>query len=425
MLYLAIQMKEASERFPEWDLVIVGAGPAGAVAALRMVGKGYKVALIDKAVFPRDKICGDALSLDVVQQIPWVSESLASRFEKLEKRQPIYGGKMIAPNKQRVSLSLGSTDAGEGYVVSRIDLDNMFVEEVKSHPEIHLFEDTEIKEITQDGNLIRLQTNKEDFLTRLVLGADGNHSLVAKQLGGRKQLDRKHHCAALRQYYENVEWPEGANEIELHFIDEVLPGYLWVFPMTENRANVGIGMLSEDVSKRKINLKKVLEQQLQEHPELVKRFANARPLESVKGFGIPIGSKRYSLSGNNFLLAGDAACLVDPVSGEGIANAIRSGRFAAEYLCKALDENRTDAAFLKQYDKKIYQLVGDELRFSRFLQRIFRYKFLLNRVASTLAKSDGMRKRVHRLFYEDMVFGDWAKAKFYKKQLKRIISLSK
>jgi geranylgeranyl reductase family protein len=388
MLYLASQMKEASDKFPEWDLVIIGAGPAGAIAALKMVGKGYKVALVDKAVFPRDKICGDALSLDVIQQLPWVSESLAERFKLLERKHPITGGKLIAPNRKSFNINFRNDEGRQGFVVSRIDLDNMFIEEVKSHPEIQLFEGVEIEEIVREGNTIRLKTGTRDFVTHMIIGADGNHSLVAKQLGKRTQIDRNNHCAALRQYYENVSWPDGTKDVELHFIHDVLPGYLWVFPMSHNRANVGIGMLSKAVSKRKINLKKVLEKQLAEHPELAPRFADSKPLETVKGFGIPIGSKKYVLSGNNYLLAGDAACLVDPVSGEGIA-------------MLALNENRMDAEFLKQYDSKIYKLIGDELRFSRFLQRSFRSATVLNILLPLFGNSTYLKRKVYTLFYKN------------------------
>lgn len=410
-------MKEASEKLPEWDLVIVGAGPAGAVAALKMVGKGYKVALLDKAIFPRDKICGDALSPDVLQQLEWISPSLAARFDKMEAKHEVVGLRVIAPNKTHLDISVMSNRKLKGFVVSRMDLDNMLIDEVKAHPEIQLFEDTEIKEISNVGDRVVLQTSKGEFTSRMIIGADGNHSLVAKQLGGRANIDREHHCAALRQYYDNVSWPEGKKRIELHLIDEVLPGYLWVFPMHNNRANVGIGMVSSDVSKKKVNLKQVLSNQLKADTELGRRFAEAKPLENVKGFGIPIGSKRYQLSGDKYLLAGDAACLVDPVSGEGIGNAIRSGRFSADWVIAALEANRTDAAFLAAYDKKIYSMMGDEFRLSSFLQRRFRSRRVINGTVRFIKHTKLGNRLFHLLFEETKFYGDWAKLAYYKKLL--------
>ena len=95
--------------------------------------------------------------------------------------------------------------------------------------------------------------------------------------------------------------------------------------MNDGKANVGIGMLSSHISQKKINLKVVLQKLIETHPQLKDRFINAKALESIKGFGLPLGSKKRRLSGDRYVLTGDAASLIDPFSGEGIGNAIRSG----------------------------------------------------------------------------------------------------
>lgn len=398
----------------EWDVLIIGAGPAGTATALELRESGLRVGLMDKAIFPRDKICGDALSPDVIQQLGWIAPSLAERFEQSTIKQPIKGLRVFSPSNKRLKLEFKVKKLELGYVVSRIDLDALLVEEVKDCPSITIMEGTEVKSISrQSEGLFLVETNKGSHHAKLIIGADGNHSLVAKELAGRREIDRKHHCAALRQYYKGVEWPEGDSHIELHFIDEVLPGYLWVFPMTEGRANVGIGMLSDDVSKRKINLKGVLAEQLKNHPKLSERFKNAESLESVKGYGIPIGSRRYSLSGDGYLLAGDSACLVDPLTGEGIANAIRSGRYAGKFAAMALEMGNLSADFLKSYDKKIYGLVGDELRLSRFIQRRFRNRRILNATIWLADKSKIYRRLIHFLFEETHFYTQWARPQFY------------
>jgi len=120
------------------------------------------------------------------------------------------------------------------------------------------------------------------------------------------------------------------------------------------------------------------------------------------------------LSGANFLLAGDAACLVDPVSGEGIANAIRSGRFAADYALEALETGKTDAKSLLAYDKKIYDMLWDELRFSRFLQRRFRSKRVLNTAFWLIRTNKSYRRFIDYLFGETDFFSRWSNPSFYK-----------
>ncbi|MDX5319442.1 MAG: FAD-dependent monooxygenase, partial [Bacteroidota bacterium] len=301
-------------------------------------------------------------------------------------------------------------------VMSRMDLDHFILNEGKLKGDVTVYEGCQVEKIGEERKVLKLSTSLGDFHTQMVIGADGNHSIVAKELAGRNGIDKNHHCAALRQYYKNVDWPQGNHHIDIFAIEDTMPGYLWVFPMSDNRANVGIGMLSQKLSKNKVNLKKVLENALATHPELAGRFKDAEPIESVKGFGIPIGSKRYSLSGNRFLLVGDAACLVDPISGEGIANAIRSGRFAAEYASKAIAEGRFDAKYLRAYDRKIYELIGDELRLSAFFQRVFLRKSIFNWTVRYVKRHPKSLDRIRRVFLETSFFNQWSKPGFYFKQ---------
>jgi len=137
-------------------------------------------------------------------------------------------------------------------------------------------------------------------------------------------------------------------------------------------------MLSSAVAAQKLNLKELLQNLLQTHPALVERFKEAQPLESVKGFGLPLGSKKRKISGERFLLTGDAAALIDPFSGEGIGNAIRSGRIAAEHIINCFAQKDFSAKFNKAYDQEIYRRMGKELKLSRTLQKLSRYAGLLN-----------------------------------------------
>lgn len=415
MLYLARMNTGQNEAKRNYDVVIVGAGPSGTSAALVLSDKGYKVALLDKAVFPRDKICGDALSPDVIHQLRRIAPAVVDDITRADTGELISELRAFSPNGKRASFKFRQKKNTEGFLVSRMDLDDSMVREVKTRAGIDLIESCEVKEISRMESGLNIETSQGGLHARLVIGCDGNHSLVAKQLAGRKQIDRKHHCGALRCYYENVSWPEGHSHIELHFLKNYTSGYLWVFPMTRNRANVGIGMLSDDISRKKLNLKEIMQAELSTNPLLASRFENARPLETVKGFGIPIGSRKYPLSGDGFLLCGDAACLVDPLTGEGIANAVRSGRFAAEYAAQALAAGRTDAAFLKAYDKKIYSLVGDELRLSRFMQRCFRSVRVLNFTVGLAQSSKSYSRLIHFLFEDTLFYSQWSKPSFYLK----------
>ncbi len=371
----------------KFDVVIVGAGPAGAACAIRLGGSGLKVALLDKAIFPRDKTCGDALSVDVINQLAMLSDKLATDFTFLANKIPSYGVKIFSPDHQCVDIPFVHKNVKScGFISPRLDFDNFLFQHVKEYPNISIFENCAVEKITQHASKNSIHTKSSIFECDIVIGADGAHSVVSRNVGDIK-VDKKHHSAGLRIYYEGVTSFHEEGFIELHFFKEILPGYLWIFPLADNKANVGIGMLSSVVAKQKVDLKKVLQKLINTHPNLKERFKDATPLETIKGYGLPLGSKKRNISGERFLLTGDAAALIDPFSGEGIANAIRSGRVAADHAIQCCEQNNFSAAFNKAYDKEIYRRMWNEFKISKTLQRIINYPRLFNFVLKRINNS--------------------------------------
>ncbi len=371
----------------KFDVVIVGAGPAGASCAIKLGSTGLKVALLDKATFPRDKTCGDALSVDVINQLAMLSDKLAADFTALENKIPSYGVKIFSPDHQCVDIPFVHKNVKScGYISPRLDFDNFLFQHVKNYPNISIFENCEVEKITQQESKNSIHTKSGIFECDTAIGADGANSVISRNIGDIK-VDKKHHSAGLRIYYEGVTSFHEEGFIELHFFKEILPGYLWIFPLADNKANVGIGIPSSVVAKEKIDLKKILQKLITTHPNLKERFENAKPLETIKGYGLPLGSKKRNISGERFLLAGDAAALIDPFSGEGIANAIRSGRVAADHTIKCFEQKNFSAAFNKAYDKEIYRRMWNEFKISKTLQRIINYPRLFNFVLKRVNNS--------------------------------------
>lgn len=402
----------------KFDVLIVGAGPAGIATAIALGNSNLSVGLLDKATFPRDKTCGDALSVDVVNQLKILSPALLDSFNDFKRKVPSFGVQIFSPDGKHIDIPfIHDHQKRCGFICERYDFDYLLVQHAKHFSNIHFIEDCQVKYLENKDNKINAHTSHGNFTGQLVVGADGAHSIVGKMLNN-VTPDKNHYSAGLRIYYEGVTALHQQNFIELHFFADILPGYLWIFPLPDNKANVGIGMLSAAVSKKKINLKEILNKILSTDPELQERFRDATPLESVKGFGLPLGSKRRVLSGERFLLTGDAASLIDPFTGEGIANAIRSGRVAASHILKGFEQNNFSKSFNSQYDREIYNRMWKELKLSRTLQQLCKYPSLFNYVVrkanqssqlremltDALAQVDKKRSLVHPGFYYKLLF---------------------
>jgi len=137
---------------------------------------------------------------------------------------------------------------------------------------------------------------------------------------------------------------------------------------------------------------------LKNNPILKERFANAEPVGDIKGWGLPLGTKKRKISGKRFILTGDAAFLIDPFTGEGIGNAMISGMIAAKHIKNALEQERFDAKFLSAYDKEVYDILWSELRISRTLQKFSKYAKLFNYVVNKASVNDDFRNMITCMF---------------------------
>jgi flavin-dependent dehydrogenase len=228
------------------------------------------------------------------------------------------------------------------------------------------------------------EDQERTFTGKIVFGADGYKSTVAQKLG-LYHYDTKHTLVALRAYYKNVS--QMSDHIEIHFVKESLPGYFWIFPLTDGLANVGIGMKHYDIKKRKIDLFKVLDQVI-ESPNFRQRFAEAKLVDEVKGWNLPTGSIFRPNYTDGVLLIGDAAGLIDPFTGEGIGNAMTSAKIAVEVASGATKEKKSGRRRLEEYHHLLKETIGSELQLSYRLQQIgTRFPFLLNLVIGKAARS--------------------------------------
>jgi geranylgeranyl reductase family protein len=389
-----------------FDIIIVGAGPAGCACALSLKDSGLNIALIEKGRFPRDKVCGDALSPDVLNQLEKLNGNLREKFLTLhsDRIAHITGVSLTGTRQNTATIDLISPQHHHGWVVKRMDFDNFLFEQICDLPDVTIFQDTKVEGITDCEEFISLETNSCTFQCKLVIGADGANSVVARKLAG-YEPDRNHHSAAVRAYFTNIAGMNGSEAIELHFYKRSLPGYFWIFPLPNGEANVGLGMLSSVVSRKHINLKKLFYDLIESEPGLKARFGSAKQLTELTGFGLPLGSRKRTLSGNRFMLVGDAAAMIDPITGEGIGNAIRCGRFAATQTVRCFESNDFTIKETRHYEQYLYSKVWNEMRFSRFLHILLRYPFMLNSLLNIIRRSRRMHRFLNQLISDA---GFWA-----------------
>ena len=376
------------------DVCIVGAGPGGAATALKLSYLGIPSVLIDKATFPRDKVCGDAISGKVTTLMSRLDPDMLKRFNENAEPIDVWGIRFVAPNLKELDIPfkpnyIKEEKSAPGYVSKRMDFDNFLIEEVKRRDNITFYESTEVTTIKRSERGYQVSTKGNNVLevdSKLLIVANGAYSSFSRKQAGLEK-DPKHYAAAVRAYYKNVKGLSEDNFIELHFIKAITPGYFWIFPLPNGEVNVGLGMRSDILAKRKVNLKKSFKEVVEEHPMFKERFKDAEALTKLEGYGLPLGSKRRVISGDHFMLVGDAGHLVDPLTGEGIGNAFYSGFIAAEQVQKCLEVENYSAHFLTAYDVRVSRVLGSEMRLSYRLQKMLMYPWIVNLIANIIASN--------------------------------------
>ncbi len=389
-------------------VTIIGCGPAGVGTSLYLSKAGIHHIILEKDTFPRDKVCGDGCSGKTVFVLRKADPALLEEiFTDVERFLPSFGVSFVAPNGKKIdipfSLSENRQENPPGFTSRRSDFDHFLFKKLQS-PYAHVIQGAAIQSMERDEQGFRVvfrqgsDTTDQVLHCRLLIGADGDKGITRKKLL-QQDMPVKTSAVGLRTYYEGVTGIHPEKFIELHFLPEVLPGYFWIFPLPGGGANIGIAMDSALVRKKKVNLREVMLKAIRENPNIKDRFVNARPTEKIYGWGLPMGTGKTKVSGDGFLLTGDAASLIDPFTGEGIGNALFSGMLAAEAAVKAFAEDRFDEAFLQEhYSDILFQRIGDELKLSHTMQKLTRFPWLFNMVVNKAQKSRSLRHTLSSMF---------------------------
>lgn len=367
----------------ERDVIVVGAGPAGATAAAMLAQKGYDVLLLDRQDFPRDKACGDAVPAGAIELL--CSIGMEQKIQQAVERGELYPLErmlLVSPNRYEVLADFNKSNHNyDSYVAPRIYFDALIQQHaVDSGATFHKAQVK--KPIVENGCVVgveaRLNGATEQCRARMVIGADGVTSVITRHLRPKQnQHVDSHRAVALRAYIDDIE--EIPKAVEFYLYNEILPGYAWIFPTGNHSANIGLGMRLDHFRKQGIDLESMLRQFL-EFPEIKKRLLNGGQLRDVATWQLNFGSqKRLQHTFDGALLVGDAAGLINPLTGGGIHNALVSARLATQTINEAFQAGDFSRQQLKIYEQRCHDEMWGSMRRSYFLQRtLMHFPFLID-----------------------------------------------
>jgi geranylgeranyl reductase family protein len=318
---------------PAADVIVVGGGPAGAAAAIRLARAGCDVAVFDKAVFPRDKCCGDGLTTGALRRL----DRLGLQPDAVESWHPVDDVWIRSPSGRAIRFSLPATGGVFAAVARRRDLDAALLDAARlAGAKVHDGHAVTGARLVEGGPAVELDVDGVGaVVARYVVAADGMWSTLRKTFGAWEEAGYLGEWHAFRQYFEGVR-PAAGDHLWVWFEADLLPGYAWSFPLGAGRANVGFGIRRAEGRPTR-EMKQQWDDVLA-RPHIRRVIGEAAAPEGPhRAWPIParIGHTTLTAAGGRVLFAGDAARATDTMTGEGIGQALETGELAAEAIVAA------------------------------------------------------------------------------------------
>lgn len=311
------------------EVLVVGAGPAGTAAAITLARAGVDTLVVDRATFPRDKICGDGLTALALRELDALGLDPGTVGSWVDVDDVV----VRSPGGREVTFPLPRGAGRYASACRRIDLDHRLVETARATG-VEVIEGAALLDAVNHDDGMHLEiAGLGTVAARWVIGADGMWSPLRRRLGA-EIAGYRGEWHALRQYFVDVSERAG-RELIVWFEPDLLPGYAWSFPIASGVANVGFGILRG--SSYQVGDMSALWQELLQRPH-VRGFlgSQARAEGPHRAWPIPARVDRIPLSHGRALFVGDAAAATDPMTGEGIGQALATGRWAAEAIVSGL-----------------------------------------------------------------------------------------
>ena len=369
--------------------MVVGAGPGGSATAHYLAQRGLDVLLLDKLDFPRDKTCGDGLTPRALR----VLDDMRILPEVAAEGCAIGGYQVIAPSGRGTTARLAGSTAA--LALPRLKLDNIILRRAVAsgaqfEPRVNV---THVEPGTDGGVRLHVDGGRKMFAARAAVIATGAATAVLSRSGILARQPRA--MLAARAYFDEVRAPL-EDLFQLRFDHVPLPGYGWLFPVGSGIANIGVGFLPRAGGPSR-PATDAFQRFVQGRP-LARLLAGARRVGPVRGFPIRVDFLTAPTFGPSTLLVGEAAGLVNPLTGEGIDYALESAQIAADHLAAGLGRGGLD---LHAYDRALRLRFEKVFRFSQMVRDWYCFAPLLN-VLVPLAEA---RPRLRQMLAE-VVLGE-------------------
>ncbi len=350
----------------EADVIVVGSGPAGCAAACHLARSGVDVALLDRASFPREKVCGDALSPEALEALRELGMDGA-----LDRAHLVDGSYVFAPDGH----SMVTRCDHPGALLPRKDLDAMLLQQARGAGARFFPGRAFARLVRRPDRMIVRTGDEEGFCGRCVVLATGSNAAALKAAGVLRGTGGPS-ALGVRAYFENVDCPQ--DKIVHSFDRFLLPGYGWIFPFGNGLANVGVA--AHRRWQGRFRLRRKFERFTCDSPAARRFLGRARQVSPAGTGPLRLDLRGAALLADRLLVVGDAAGAGAPANGEGTAPALVTGRLAARTIRRALRRGDLSPGALRPYGRAVRRAYEGRYSRARWFRRLLVFPTTMNLV---------------------------------------------
>jgi menaquinone-9 beta-reductase len=368
-----------------WDVVIIGAGPAGSTAAIHLAAQGHSVLLLDKDDFPRDKVCGDGLIADAIGALK--RANLYEEVKALGFETSV--GTVYSPS--RITFDV----RGQFITLKRILLDDLILKKaLASGARFCKSRVTDIQVLADDTLAISFAESAEFIQARIVFVATGANVELPSKLGLVTHTNPS--AVALRCY---VRSSAALDRLIISYDRSIAPGYAWIFPLGDGEFNIGCGLAYRGTKPGRTNLREVFQHFIESFPLAAEIMGRADSMMPLKGAMLRCGLKGTCSQGpGSILILGESIGATFPFTGEGIGKAMETGELAAQVAHEALESS--DIERLRTFPERLEKDLKHKFLGYQIAEDWFSKPWLNDLVARRISKSQFLQEAVAGLVNE-------------------------